>query len=90
MSAAAVFKIGHTKITLETSGCVGCGATNSIGWEQAERFQVTIGDRRQYIELKRCAVCAEQRGSQWPARRREQLSSSNLETGRTGQIGVAG
>jgi len=58
MSQAIVRTIGKARVTISVEGCVDCGVTYSAAWVEDRRHQIVIGDRRDYITLRKCAGCA--------------------------------
>lgn len=54
--------IGKARVTISVEGCVECGIAYSPAWTEERRHQIVIGDRRDYITLKRCAHCSQKAG----------------------------
>jgi hypothetical protein len=62
MAAQLVRTIGKSQVTIIVERCVDCGVPNSPSWTDERRHQIVIGDRRDYITLKRCAACSAKAG----------------------------
>lgn len=75
IQAIAKFTVGKTTVTVIVDGCCDCGAPASEGCETGVIHMFQMGDRRNRIELKRCASCAEKRGAKWPSDLRAQQHS---------------
>ena len=50
-------RIGRCTVRVTAEGCPGCGARWSAKWHAAESVEVTIGRRRQTLDLYRCDEC---------------------------------